>query len=124
VSNVKQFIATTAFIGMFLLAAPLVAEEPITVSVWPAVAVARGTARLKVFVERNESNRMLSWEVDGPNYYRSSSEEIDGAAAPRTWMFEVHDLPEGEFAIRAMVKRNNNSVSSAQTKIIVMPGMH
>ena len=120
--DVKHLFAATALVGLFLFSMPLVADEPITVSVYPAVAMARGTAQLRVFVERNDLNRMLTWEVDGPQYYRSSTEDLDGAAAPRSWFFEVRDLPEGEYEIRAMVKRNNNSVSSARTKITVLRG--
>src|SRR2546423_86372 len=54
---VKHFFAAVALVGLFSIAMPLNAEESITVSVWPAVAIARGSANLKVFVERNESNR-------------------------------------------------------------------
>ena len=48
---------------------------------------------LKVLVSRNEKNRMLVWEVDGPNYYRSSSMTLDGAAAARSYFFMVKELP-------------------------------
>jgi hypothetical protein len=48
-------------------------------------------------------NRVLLWEVDGPNYYRSSELQLDGAAAPRSYVFLVRDLPAGQFEIRATV---------------------
>jgi hypothetical protein len=116
------FLATIVF-GSLFAAIPLNADEPITVSVWPSIAVARGNAQLKVFVQRNDANRTLSWEVDGPDYYRSSTMQLEGASAPKSWFFFVHDLPEGVFAVRATVRRNNDSESVALTRITVMPGM-
>ena len=44
-----------------------------TVTSRTSVTSYRGNAQLKVLVSRNESNRVLVWEVDGPGYYRSSS---------------------------------------------------
>jgi hypothetical protein len=71
------------------------ADEAISITVRPAVASYRGNAQLKVLVSRNERNRMLVWEVDGPNYYRSSSIPLDGAASPRSYFFIVRELPAG-----------------------------
>jgi hypothetical protein len=116
------FFATVLF-GSLFAARPLNADQPITVSVWPSIAVARGNAQLKVFIQPNDANRTLSWEVDGPDYYRSSTMQLEGALAPKSWFFFVRDLPEGEFDVRARVKRNNNSESVALSKITVMPGM-
>ena len=101
-------------------AAPLNADEPITVSIYPAVAVARGEANLKIFVERNDQNRMLNWEVDGPGYYRSSTAQLDGAESPRSWFFSVKDLTPGMYNIRATVRRSNNSESVAATQMRVI----
>ena len=86
------FFATVLF-GSLFAAIPLNADQPITVTVWPSVAVAHGNAQLKVFVERNDANRTLSWEVDGPDYYRSSTMQLEGASAPKSWFFFVRDLP-------------------------------
>ena len=101
----------------------IAADEPISIAVRPAVTVSRGTAQLKVLVERNDRNRILTWEVDGPSFYRSSRMELEGAAAPRSWFFMVRDLPEGDYDIRATVKRNDNSESVAISSIKVLPGM-
>jgi hypothetical protein len=29
-------------------------------------------------------NRVLMWEIDGVNYYRSSTMQLDGASSPRS----------------------------------------
>ena len=73
-------------------------------------------------VSRNERNRMLVWEVDGPNFYRSSSIALDGAASPRSYFFMVKDLPGGEFDVRATVKRNDSSASVDRSTIMVVGG--
>ncbi len=96
------------------------ADEPITVSVTPAVN--RGDARLTILVERDDENRALMWEVDGPNYYRSSAQQLDGAASPRAWSVLLHDIPAGVFAVRAMVKRSDRSESLATTEMRVVMG--
>ena len=119
----KCIFVAVILVGALSSAASLNADEPITVSVYPAVAVARGTAQLKIFVQRNDENRALNWEVDGPGFYRSSTAQMEGAAAPRSWFFFVKDLPEGTFEVRATVKRSNNSQSVAQASITVVPGM-
>jgi hypothetical protein len=97
-------------------------DEAISITVRPAVASVNGNAQLKVLVARNEQNRILTWEVDGPNYFRSSSMQLDGAASARSYFFTVRDLPAGSFEIRAMVRRNDNSESSDRSTIRVVGG--
>ncbi len=109
-------------IGIASTSQLVAADAPITIAVRPAVTVARGNAQLKVFVERNDRNRVLQWEVDGPNYYRSSQMDLQGASAPRAWMFYVRDLPEGDYDIRVTVKRDDRSNAMAASTIKVLPG--
>jgi hypothetical protein len=74
----------TRYFGVALAATVLAgsmqmsADEAISITVRPAVTSYRGSAQLKVLVSRDEKNRSLVWEVDGPNYYRSSSIALDG----------------------------------------------
>ena len=98
------------------------ADEAISITVRPAVTSYRGSAQLKVLVSRDEKNRTLVWEVDGPNYYRSSSIALDGASSPRSYFFMVKDLPAGEFDVRASVKRNDSSVAMDRSSIKVVGG--
>ncbi len=77
---------------------------------------------MKVLVSRNEKNRVLVWEVDGPRYYRSSSVTLDGASAPRSYFFVVKDLPGGVFDVRATVKRNDSSAAMDRGSLKVIGG--
>jgi hypothetical protein len=117
---VRRIFAAAILLTSFGAAPALNANEPIRVSVYPAVTVANGEARLRVLVERSEQNRSLSWEVDGRDYYRSSAQQIDGADAPRTWLFYLKDLPVGSYEVRATVTRSDRSESSDSTVMRVV----
>ena len=119
----KRLMAMTLVCGSIALSTPLIAVDPIAISVWPVVTSAGGSTQLRIVLERNAENRALMWEIDGPDYYRSSTKQIDGSASPRNFLFVVKDLPEGEFSVRATVKRADNSQSLAQCTMTVMPGV-
>lgn len=116
----------TRYFGVMLAAGVLAgsiqssADAPISITVRPAVAHTSGEARVKVLVARNERNRSLVWEVDGPNYYRSSAMQLDGASSPRSYFFTMRDLPAGSFEVRASVRRNDNSVAMDRSAIRVI----
>jgi hypothetical protein len=96
------------------------AEEPISLTVRPAVASTTSATQIKVIVPRSERNRALRWEVDGPGYFRSSTMDLNGAKAPATFVFVVRNLPEGEVEIRAIVRRNDDSEALARRQIVVL----
>ena len=118
----KGYFGVAVVAALFAGSMQMNADEAISITVRPAVASYRGNAQLKVLVSRNERNRMLVWEVDGPNYYRSSSIPLDGAASPRSYFFMVRELPAGEFDVRASVRRNDNSVVMDRRSIMVVGG--
>jgi len=118
----KRYFGLALAAGVLAGSMQMSADEAISITVRPAVTSYRGNAQLKVLVSRNEKNRVLVWEVDGPNYYRSSSIALDGAASPRSYFFMVKDLPGGEFDVRASVKRNDSSVATDRSSIKVVGG--
>jgi hypothetical protein len=118
----KRYFAFALAAGCLTGSIHTSADEAITITVRPAVTSYRGSAQLKVLVSRDEKNRTLVWEVDGPNYYRSSSIALHGAAAPRSYLFVVKDLPSGEFDVRATVKRNDSSAATDRSSIKVVGG--
>ncbi len=96
------------------------ADEALAISVRPTVATFPGSAYVTVLVTRDTKNRVLVWEVDGPDYYRSSSQELDGASAPRSYRFLVQNLPAGEFEVRATVRRSDRTVARDRCTIKVV----
>jgi hypothetical protein len=117
-----------AFLGVALVAAAIAvstrasADEAISLSVRPKVAPYRGNAQVRVLVSRDEKNRTLVWELDGPNYYRSTSIELQGATAPRSHFFLARDLPAGQFEVRATVTRDDRSTATAVSTLQVVGG--
>lgn len=118
----KRYLGFVVAAGVLAGSMHLSADEAITITVRPAVATVNGNAQLKVIVSRNEKNRALTWEVDGPNYYRSSSMDLQGAASPRSYVFIVRELPAGEFEVRASVRRADDSVAMDRGSIRVVGG--
>jgi hypothetical protein len=124
----RKDVAMTRYLGLAMAAGILAgsmqmsADEAISITVRPAVTTFRGSAQLKVLVARDEKNRSLEWEIDGPNYYRSSSVEMDGAASPRSYFFLMRELPAGQFEIRATVKRNDQTKVMDRSSIRVVGG--
>ena len=116
-----RFLGLVVFAGI-LMSSQTSADEAISITVRPAVATYRGSAQLKVLVARDDKNRSLVWEVDGPSYYRSSELQLNGAASPRSFVFMMRELPAGEFEIRATVKRNDRTSVTDRSSITVIGG--
>jgi hypothetical protein len=108
-----------ALLIAFFLGIHLRADQAITITARPAVVPAKGSALLKVIVERNAANRALIWEVDGLAFYRSSTIQLEGSSAARSYFFMVRDLPGGEFDVRARVVRSDNTEVMDYTRIVV-----
>lgn len=118
----NRYLGVAVVIGVLAGSMQMSADEAISITVRPAVMSYRGSTQLKVLVSRNERNRMLVWEVDGPGFYRSSSIELDGAASPRSYFFMLKDLPGGEFDVRATLRRNDSSTAVDRSAIRVVGG--
>ncbi len=118
----KRYLGLMITAGILAGSLSANAEKAISITVRPSVATVHGSARLTVLVTRDEKNRALTWEVDGPNYYRSSSIELSGASAPRSYFFTVRDLPAGEFEVRVTIKRNDRTESMDRGRILVVGG--
>ena len=111
-----------ALLIAFFLGIHLSADEAIKISARPTVIVAQGSALLKVIVERNAMNRTLIWEVDGRAYYRSSTMQLEGSSAARSYFFMLKDLPAGHFDVRARLVRNDDTEMMDRTRIVVGGG--
>jgi hypothetical protein len=99
---------------------PASAEKAVSIAVKPAITMASGDARLTVLVARNAHNRVLFREIDGVNYYRSSTVQLDGASSPRSYLFVVRDLPAGEFEVRASVRRVDDTTATDLARLLAV----
>jgi hypothetical protein len=118
----KAYFVVTVMAAVLAGSMQMSADEAISISVRPSVTSFRGSAQLRVIVARDEKNRSLSWEVDGPGYYRASTIELQGASAPRSYVFVVRELPAGEFEVRATVRRSDRTQMVDRTTIRVVGG--
>jgi hypothetical protein len=118
----NRYLGLAMAVGILTGSMHTSADEAISITVRPAVTTYRGSAQLKVLVARDDKNRSLLWEIDGPNYYRSSSIDLDGAAAPRSYFFLMRELPAGEFEVRATVTRSDQSKVGDRSTIRVVGG--
>ena len=109
-----------ALLTAFFCGIHLSADEAIKISASPTVIAAQGSALLKVIVERNAMNRTLMWEVDGRSYYRSSTMQLEGSSAARSYFFMLRDLPGGHFDVRARLVRNDDTEVIDHTRIVVL----
>ena len=108
-----------ALLIAFFLGMHLSADQAVTITATPAVIPAKGSALLKVIVERNATNRRLIWEVDGPAFYRSSTMQLEGSSAARSYFFMLREIPGGHFDVRARVVRSDNPEVMDRTRIVV-----
>ena len=118
----RRWILLIAAAGIVTGATPTNGGEAISITVKPSVAGYRGSVRLKVVVARDDKNRSLRWEIDGPDYYRSSQRELQGAGAARIHEFLLRDLPAGEFEVRAIVTRNDRTSAMDRRPLRVVGG--
>ena len=110
-------------VGMLLCSSTqLGADKAVSISVTPAVATEHGIARVKLVIARDVRNRTLKWEVEGPAYYRSSQLELHGSDSPRAYFFTMRNLPVGPLELRASVRRDDESVATSRSSMIVLGG--
>jgi uncharacterized protein (DUF58 family) len=94
-------------VGMFVLAitstAPVAATESVSLEVSPAISFAPAEVRIRIRVEPNPANRVMTVVADSDSFYRSSTIQIDGDHAPLTTQLQFRGLPRGEYDITATV---------------------
>lgn len=59
--------------------------------------------RLRVTVEPDDANRLLTVEADSGSFYRRSDEDLTGDSPRTRWIDQYRDFPAGEYEIRATV---------------------
>lgn len=119
----------TTSIGPFALALliagsvlPAGAKSGVTMSVSPQLAMEPGWANVMVRIERNAGNRSLRVEADGPEYYRSSLQQLDGESAPAVRQLRLAGMPSGKYIVRATVTRADGSTQEAVQTLEVVSG--
>jgi hypothetical protein len=85
-------------------------------------AAARTTSDIVIYVgvERREENRMLRVTAESSDFYRSSEVQLDGEASPRVNVFTFHQVPSGEYDVKAeLIISNGHTGSVARCSVLV-----
>lgn len=119
-ANWKRGLALAILLTASVL--PAGAKSGVTVSVSPQLATEPGWAHVRVRIERNAENRSLRVVADGPEYYRSSLQQLDGEAAPTVSQLKLDGMPSGKYVVRATLTRADGSTEEAVQTLEVVSG--
>jgi hypothetical protein len=70
-------------------------------------------------IEPHSENRWLVLRADSTEYYRSSTTQLHGAAAPRRHMIIFEGLPTGQYVIEAVLRRSNGDRLMRDIRVVV-----
>ena len=89
------------------------AAPALRLTVSPHFSTSPAHVRVQVIVERASDNRALRLTIDSPEYYRSSSIELNGESAQRVHVAEFRSIPAGAHEVRAVLVNERGDVSAA-----------
>lgn len=75
----------------------------------------KGTARLRVTVEPQATNRGLWTAIEASGYAAAHYEQIDGASAPKSRWVEFKDLPDGNYTAWIRLLKDHGEISASVT---------
>src|SRR5712691_582275 len=96
-------IATFIFALLMQRSAQLEANQPLAMTVTPAVALAPAFISVRITIESNAENRGLEVITDSPDFFRSSQIQLDGERAPRTSVLNFPNLPTGKYEVTSIL---------------------
>src|SRR5262245_52033409 len=109
--------------GILMIAAPVGGSEPLTLRVSPMQSFAPANLYIRLSIEPNADNRVVSVVAESEDYYRSSEVALEGEQGPRTVIVQFRSVPEGQYQIRSVVgNAQGKEVAAARQNINVLPG--
>lgn len=94
------------------------AGEKIVLRATPEISFAPAHLTVRTAIEPDPDNRSLEIVIDSPDFYRSSTIQLEGDLAPRTSVVEFRAVPGGTYEISARV-RGQSGESRAHARRIV-----
>ena len=91
-------------VPFLFIAALFFVPNPVTLDVYPPVAMAPATFRFRVIAPRHIDNRVICWGYDGPQLKRSCL-TLDGQYDRRVWTVYWDLRVGGEYEASAMLTR-------------------
>jgi hypothetical protein len=96
-------VVTITVLGT-IIAAPLDAGAPLSMTVAPYLGFAPADLRVRLDIVRRPQNRTLVVVAESDEFYRSSEMPLEAEEAPRMVMVEFRGLPGGEYAVSGEVR--------------------
>jgi hypothetical protein len=95
-------------------------DQPLRLSVSPAVALAPSWISVRVRIEADDDNRFLEIIAQSSDYTRSSTIELDGRHAPRVAVFDYPDLPAGQYEVSGWLVGTHGTRATATQVVRVV----
>ena len=77
------------------------AGEKLSLRASPEISFAPAHLVVRTSIEPDPDNRALEIVIDSPDFYRSSTIQLEGDQAPRTSVVEFRGVPGGNYEISA-----------------------
>jgi hypothetical protein len=77
------------------------AEDKMAMIASPEISFAPAHLTVRTRIEPDISNRSIEIVIDSPDFYRSTTIELEGDQAPRTSVFEFRGVPGGVYQVSA-----------------------
>jgi hypothetical protein len=78
-------------------------QSQLRISVYPSYTLAPANVRVQAVIEPARENRALEFVVESPQYYRSSTIELDGEQSARVHVVQFRALSGGTYEVRVML---------------------
>jgi hypothetical protein len=77
---------------------------------------------VRTSIEADPDNRAIEIVIDSPDFYRSSTIELEGDRAPRTRIHVFRSVPSGSYVISArLLGQDGESRASVRRPVEVIP---
>lgn len=83
---------------------PAAAVEPLTTRVTPRAAFAPVDVAIEAFIEPDERNRLVAFEIDSGTFYAHSELELEGERSARIQFARFRMLPPGSYDVIVTLK--------------------
>jgi hypothetical protein len=99
-------------------------SQPLTLKVSPAMAAAPAFIRVSAVIEANDENRSLEIVAQSPQFFRSSTIDLDGRNTPPLTVIEYPNLPPGFYEVSAVLIGTTGKRATAMrfVKVVQSPG--
>ena len=98
------------------------AGEKMTLRASPEVSFAPAQLTVRMNIEADPDNRAIEIVIDSPDFYRSSTIQLEGDRAPRISMVQYRGVPSGNYIISArLLGQNGESRAFMRREVNVIP---